>query len=180
MPIITPDDYQGEINIANTDEASVISNVNWFIDEYEPIYLGLLLGDTLASELIAGLAADPVLPIWSDLAAKLKPALLRYVYWFYQNDKIVYSSGQGSKKPNSENAANATSWGKMTTQWNKMAKLNFEISRFIRNSGDYPDFAQVEDYVPFYVNGWFDVNYYYYCFNRKPNPIYCFKNSMDI
>jgi hypothetical protein len=180
--IVNPDDFVGEINIANTDETAVIARVNWFIAKYEAKFLEEYLGEELSTAFLEGLAADPIEEKWATLRDKLKPAIADYIYYFYSNDSITYTSGQGDKKPQSENATNASSWSKMVRAWNEMVKYNFKNAKFIRlHPDDYPDFKNEGcDYFAFYINGWFYYDRFYECYGYEAHELYRFKNSLGL
>lgn len=100
MSLIDPSFFDGELNIANTDETSVLSVLQNYIDKYEPAYLKLLLGSTLYASLIAGLAMDPVPAEWANLknqllvingTSKVSP-IANYVY-FYLTRRSQSGSG---------------------------------------------------------------------------------------
>lgn len=169
MSLVTPADFIGEQNIPNTDEETTAGKLQWFIDEYEPQLLEVLLGSVLYADYLAGVLIDPLPQKWADLQQMVKRPIVCYVYYYFMNDNITYTSGQGASKPKSENAVGVQSWDKMVKAWNTMVNKNKKVREFIAN-GDYEtNFTDLPYYVwelPF-VNG---------C---RPS-IFMYKNSLDI
>lgn len=166
MSILTPNNFNGgEQNIADISNDGVQENLQVFIDKYEVKFLKELLGVTLANEFIAGLAEDPIEQKWIDLrdATDLKEMLKCYVYYWYTNYQITFSSGTGEVKAKNENSNMASAYPKMVLAWNQMVKMArvFDLSTEI-----YIDYVR-----PYWrrYESWFDgceVNEIFYYKNR--------------
>lgn len=139
MSLIDPSFFDGELNIANTDETSVLSVLQNYIDKYEPAYLKLLLGSTLYASLIAGLAMDPVPAEWANLknqllvingTSKVSP-IANYVYFYLTRRSQSGSGGALMTQALYENATVIDSKIETSRVWNEMNKLSFEVYKFI-------------------------------------------------
>lgn len=169
MSIATPADFIGEQNIPNTDEPAVIEKLQWFIDEYEPQLLEVLLGSVLYADYLAGIALDPIDEKWTDLQERVKRSIVCYVYYYFMNDNITYNSGVGNVKAKAENAISVQSWDKMVKSWNTMVDKNVKVREFISDGEYETNFSDLPFYVwelPF-VNG---------C---RPG-IFMYKNSLNL
>ena len=110
---LTVDYFIGELNIPNitgTSPAAVANanNLKWFITEYEPQFLEMLLGEDLYAEFLAGMAVVTPDAKWTALKNKiyltdtpngiyLSPAA-NYVYYHYQRDHITVTASTGETK----------------------------------------------------------------------------------
>lgn len=157
--------FFGDCEVGQLDQQAVQDKLNLFIAEYEPKFLGGLLGYDTYTQFKAGLLITPTIPqIWVDLRdgaeytgtdgfLKRWPGLLQpattpmvpkspiayYVYYWYQRALQTNSSGTGESKPASENAMPAGPGQKMVTAWNKMVELNIQLYDFLYIKKDtYP------------------------------------------
>lgn len=175
--------FQGENQIANTDQVPVQENLQLFIDEYESEYLQILLGPVLAAQFIAGITPVPVdpptdpvtyVPIeqkWLDLmdqiwvikgTSKVSP-VANFIYFYFVRRATYYNSGTGLQVPTAENAMLVDSKIECARAWNKMNKLSFNVYKFLK--------ANVSVYGPlpydlrFYGDDcffdWFDWSYWW-------------------
>lgn len=145
MSIITPAIFKGEITIAQTENPYMVTNVQDFIDEYDPKFLKELLGLALYNEFIAGLAVTPVEDIdakWIALRDEfdLQKMIAYYVYYWYKRDETTQSGGISENKPKSQNASPTNSVDKQVNAWNKMVDLT---RLFDLDTNVYPDFSRV-------------------------------------
>jgi len=180
MSIITYTDFKGEQLIAGLDNPGTRENLQWFIDEYEPEFLKLLLGEELSNEFVEGLVLVPVdpptnpptyLPIdpkWLALRDEtdLKRMIVCYVYYWYMDNLTTLTSRPGEVKPKNENSVPASNWGKQVKAWNKMAVKArlFDLST---------------DTYPYYVRPYWRC-YVYWWRHCPVSEIYYFKNTHDI
>lgn len=67
MALIDRTYFVGEINIPNTNQAAIGSQVDLFIQQYEDRFLNEVLGYTLYKALKAGMQVVPVAQKWTDL-----------------------------------------------------------------------------------------------------------------
>jgi hypothetical protein len=68
--LIDPSYFNGEINIPNVDQDSVLQNINWFINKYEPEFLQKVFGYSFYKTFIAGISTTlPNFPAqrWQNL-----------------------------------------------------------------------------------------------------------------
>lgn len=178
--IASPTDFTGEVNIPNADDAynGVAATVQSLIDEYEPQLLTELLGDALYTELKNGLAVLPTPDAkWVALRDKVKPLILKYVYFYYLEANIVQTTGIGAQATTSEAGNRASAWGKQVKEWNKMVKGNHSLVKFLTNNADYPDYKRPDYYEYDWVWGF---DYFLGCFGMRIPEIYTFKNSLGI
>lgn len=165
--IVSNDDFVGEIVIAQLSQKAVSDELAVFIDEYEPVFLKLLLGQTLYDEFIAGLGIDeqvedaenPPTPdqIWLDLKAQIGKSIAQYIYWQYIKNNNSQTSGIGQTKNGSDNAVPASPRFKMVKAWNKMVGTCFSVVAFINNDPD--------NYGDYYISNFYAYGY----FNRYCN-----------
>lgn len=161
--IIQPSDFKGENLIP--DMNIVAQNVQSFIDKYEPIFLRKLLGAELYDQLIV----TPITQRFTTLLPYLKPAIVDYVYWFYQSYQNTQTFGSGEGKSQKQNATNASVYPKMVRSWNEMVDLNRETNKFLRdNATTYPEYTIV---IPLYWEYWHECD--------RPE-IYRYKNSLGL
>jgi hypothetical protein len=140
MSIIDPTFFSGELNIANTDETSVLSVLQMYIDKYEPAYLKILLGETLYTSFVAGLALDPIPAQWTNLknqllvvngTSKVSP-IANYVYFYLTRRAQSGSGGALMTQPLFENAVTIDSKIETSRVWNEMNKLSFTVYKFLK------------------------------------------------
>lgn len=177
--IASPIDFTGEVNIPNSDDAytGVQATVQSLIDEYEPQLLTELLGEELYTEFKAGLLIDPIPEKWVTLRDKVKPMILKYVYFYYLEANIVQTTGIGAQATTSEAGNRASAWGKQVKEWNKMVRAAHELVKFLTNNDDYPDYTPPLYYDFEWVWG---ADYWLGCYGYKVPEIYTFKNSLGI
>lgn len=65
--IIDESYFYGNLEVAQKSFGPVLSNLQWFINEYEPKFLAKLLGYELSRDFQAGLIEDDPLTKWTDL-----------------------------------------------------------------------------------------------------------------
>ena len=170
--IVSPDDFEGEQNIPNTDETPTANKVQWYIDEYEPQLLEALFGSTLYTDFIEGLTIDPIPQKWVDLRdnTDLKRAIVCYVFYYYVNGNINFLSGNNTvSQAKMENAITGEVNAPMVLAWNTMVKRNVKVREFIAK-GDYD--TNYTD-LPQYDWEWPFVN------ECRPG-IFVFKNTLNI
>lgn len=141
MPDITT--YQnftaGEVYVGQIDSADVRANLAWFRVKYEKDYLLKVLGKTLYDSFMAGLSADPIITKWATLKTKVTPALVCYIYYYYQENEITNTVGAGEAKPAIKNAMLASANGKMVRAWNEMVNETCDLIEWLDdNVADYP------------------------------------------
>jgi len=180
MSIITYTDFKGEQTIADISNQGVMENLQWFIEEYEPQFLNLLLGDVLAAEFVAGLVLvpvdpptdpatyEPIDPIWLALRdeTELKRMLVCYIYYWYMENASTLTAGTGEVKAKNENSRSVSNWGKQVKAWNKMVQ---KARAFDLSTDTYPDY--VKPYWRKYPFWWPTC---------PVNEIFYFKNTLNL
>lgn len=153
-------DFKGEITIAQATVTPVNENVLWFINEYEPIYLRELFGETFAALFVAGInppVTDPITPVDARWTAILnlpgfKLAIDRYIYYWYMRDQAEQTVGTGTGRPKNTNLINVSARDKVSKAWYKMYRVNWQVLRFLECNPDiYPEFTLPQWYYPFSV-----------------------------
>jgi hypothetical protein len=160
MSLIDKTYFVGELDIANTSNASVEARLQWFIDKYEPEFLLALLGAALYANYIAGIVVtdpDPIPEQWIALqdVQGLKEAIACYVYFHYMRDRYTFSTGVGEVKPTAENATQENPSWKITRAWNEMTRWvrsNVIVAFINENVSDYPGWTAPEA-SGYYLNG---------------------------
>lgn len=67
MPLVDISFFKHEIAVAQLSQQGVQENLNWFINEYEPLFLQEALGYDLFAAFVLGLQEDPIAQRWLDL-----------------------------------------------------------------------------------------------------------------
>lgn len=144
MSIVVPADFIGDVNIPNTGDTylGTDSNVQFFIDKYTPIFLESLLGYDLYQLYLAGIAADPIDPKWTNIQTIAKPLLLNYIYYWFKRDEYTYSSGIGESKTKGENSTMVSPGFKMQSRWNEMVTGVYKTVKY----------WDVDTYGKYYIN----------------------------
>lgn len=132
MPLIDKTYFVGELDIPNTNNSNVETRLAYFIEEKQPDFLQLLLGELLYADYVAatvvaeGVEVDP---IWSGLiTADIKKAFAAYVYYYWARMNWTKTTAQGEVKPKAENSDVVYDSAKMVYAWNKIWP---QVSRFI-------------------------------------------------
>lgn len=144
--IITPDIFQGEITLGQTESLSVKENIKWFITKYEPLFLRNVLGKQLAAEFAEGLSDNPVNEKWEILAGMVKPALANFVYSQYMRNKITETAGSGETMHFASTSERVSPWGKIVRAWNEMADQLSVLHDILTNSDEYAGYCPEKDY----------------------------------
>ena len=122
--IVTPADFTAERNIPNTGDAynGVASNVQAFINKYEPLFLQSVLGATLYASYQTGIVpvTPPIPAMWTNLQTLLKPLIVDYVYYYFVRDQVEYNAGVGIVATATVNATRVSPSRKLWTAWNEM------------------------------------------------------------
>lgn len=125
--IVTPDQFIGEINIADTDKESIQEQLQGFIQKYEAKFYGMLIGTDLYVTL--NQHADDTTGDWYELKLKTQDACANYIYWYWMRNEHTYTSRIGEAKVKGQNSIMANPAEKMVRAWNEMVDLNWELVR---------------------------------------------------
>lgn len=160
--IIAPSDFKAEVTIAQTENPYMVTNVQDFIDKYEPKFLRSLLGLELATEFIAGLAVLPTPEEkWTYLRdnTDLKDMLKDYIYYWYKRNENTKSMGISEVKPKAENATTVDGNNKMVKAWNEMSNMAREFNLDI---AIYPNFKKANWFYNYFWHSRCGVDPIYY------------------
>jgi hypothetical protein len=91
--------FVGDLNIPNTSQAAIGSQVDLFIEQYEEQFLNEVLGYSLYKALKAGLQVVPVAQMWTDL--------IEGVEYTDANSKVRFWKGLVTQPPTVLNALDA-------------------------------------------------------------------------
>lgn len=185
--------FVGELNIPNTDKTEVLENFQLYIDEYEPKYLTLLLGPSLYASFTAGLAADPLDPIWTKLknqifvisgTSKVSP-VANFIYFYLVRRSTYDNSGIGLTQAKAENATIIDSRIETSRAWNKMNALSFSVYKFLKaNAATYGPLPYDLRYCNDFNEYWFDWSYWWgwfpYVYRRLIPEIYRPINALGL
>jgi hypothetical protein len=144
MSFVLPTDFIGEVNIPNNGDTylGTASNIQYFIDKYEAIFLENLLGYELYNLYLIGITpvavvptTDPItyVPIdakWLNIQTITKQLIVNFIYYYYKLDEFTYSSGTGESKSKGENSTIANPARKMVSRWNEMVNGVYKIVKY--------------------------------------------------
>jgi hypothetical protein len=153
--------FIGELNIPNTEKATVASQVDYFIEKYEREFLQKALGYSLYKSFTDGLLQDPVLPKWTQLLEGVeytslngrvnywnglvsqplsvinkKSPIAGYVYYWFMRNNFTQTAAMGEVKGTAENAINVSPGMKMEKAWNDVVKSVHAMRDFLRSNHD--------------------------------------------
>jgi hypothetical protein len=129
--IITPEIFEGEINIGQVEQEARKAQVQWFINKYEPLFLAKLLGKELADELLSAYALNPHDEKWDVLADRVRMLIAYYVYFFFQKNDATLSAGAGEAKTEVENGARVNNEYKILNAWNEMVEMTLKFREWM-------------------------------------------------
>jgi hypothetical protein len=124
MSLINLSFFQGEIYIGQISSVDVKENVNWFIHEYEPVYLLELLGQEIYDEYLS-----ETLDLSNNQA--LKKAIANFVFYHYTISNYAQNSGIGVTIPSSQNAMIVVPIQTSVKAWNRMVDYTDEAIKTI-------------------------------------------------
>lgn len=135
MPnIIDKSFFVGDLEIAQTTQVSVETNLNAFIASKEPEYLRLLLGDDLAVLFIA--TPSNYVAIRDGLVDINLPSIKRYiacyVYFFWMRQQSTMTTGSGEKTVKVQHSVDSTPYFKACRAWNEMVDYNRRFREYAK------------------------------------------------
>lgn len=145
--------FHTELFISNITESSEVeqaraAELQRFIDKYEPIYMNNVLGETLYSEFLAGLALNPIPAKWTALKAlfvdtsKLLSPIASYVYFYYMRNHATETTAAGEVTSVTENGEVVGANYKMVRAYNEASESADLIKEWLRsNIATYPTFV---------------------------------------
>lgn len=142
--------FRGDLEIPNQDASgyagtAIKSALNASIERFERELLLNLLGKTLYTEFVAGLAANPVEGKWTNLKSQLIDSenllspLAYYVFYKFRRQQLSVNMNGVEAVLQSENASNTSPNFKLTEVWNECRKGILDVIEFLNGSSDYPN-----------------------------------------
>lgn len=113
--------FNGDIAVGQKGGVEVGEALQWYIDEYTPVFLSKVLAVPAREAFEAGLAAGE--PDAVALADVLRPACARYIWVQYTLGRSSFSSGVGEIYLLAENGEPADYAPKVARVWNRMADI---------------------------------------------------------
>lgn len=113
--------FNGDIAVGQKGGVEVQQALQWYIDEYTPVFLSKVLAAPAQEAFEAGLAAGE--PDAVALAAALRPACARYIWVQYTLGRSSFSAGIGEIYMLGENSERADYAPKVARNWNRMADI---------------------------------------------------------
>ena len=165
--------FVGELNIPNTAQAAISSQVDLFIEKYEEKFLRDVLGYTLNKAFQVGLQQPVIDSKWTDLAYGVEYTALggkvtywrglidaisgnvsfdvspiaNYVYYWYQRNNHTQTATTGENKAVNENSTTASPSLKLVRAWNEMSIWICELVDYLNaKKDDYTEWADQDVY----------------------------------
>lgn len=180
-----------KINLPQVGTSDGLSDVNSFIEDYEPEYLRKILGYDLWKAFTDGIAGSGEPDArwsalldgaefsynsrsykWTGFTAKPSP-ISQYIYYMYLENGATDTVLAGTSTGNTDNATRTAPVMKMVDAWNKMVELNILLWNYLQaNKSTYPEWKH-EGYYP----TWYWPDYIGYCHR---NELFNRKNSLDL
>jgi hypothetical protein len=162
--ILNPSYFEGELTIAQAGEHTpsgfaLNSELQWYVNEYEPVFYRATIGETLYRQMIDGTEetesaseaeADMTEPEepnkWLELVNHTAKYAAMFVWIYYMKDLNTITSGSGQTVPEYESGFRKSPQPKMVNIWNKMMDNLFPMTQWVCDrKDDYPEFAPDED-----------------------------------
>ena len=183
--------FIGKINLPQTGNTDGRTEVEGFIEIYEPEYLKKALGYDLWKAFTDGITGSGTPDdrwvsllegaeftyngqknYWPGFEAKPSP-ISQYVYYRNQEDAAEDTTLTGTSTGKTENATRVSPSPKMIAAWNKMVELNVLLWNYIyANRSLYPEWSTTG-----YYDTWYWPDQVGHCHR---NELYTLKNSLDL
>lgn len=165
--IIDTSFFVANLNIPNSGDADIASNINWFINKYEQQFLQKALGYPLYKAYKANTSDQRFQDIlngkeytdwkgrlakWDGLMVNVtntqkQSPIANYVYYWYYRNNVTSTTGVGEAINTPENAKTVSPWKKVASSWNDMRKQVMILIEFIeQNTSVYPEWDPVDKY----------------------------------
>lgn len=154
LPAVSRD---AAVGVAHFTQSVGQANLDWFIVNYEPEFMEMLLGKNLYEAFVEGMSADTPLDKWIRLKEKIfvqtpyngqtfkySPAA-EYVLCKFLNRNNTQTSSKGQVKANVYETVNTDITLIQPQIWNHMSDQCLKIQQFICESGLYDDVALHQD-----------------------------------
>jgi|GEM_PF-4537575 len=134
--------FFNELKIAQKSQGEVSSLLNSYIGTYEPEYLGKILGNDFYELFKTGISNSEQRFVTLKDMLLVKPSpIAAYVFFYYQRDNAIISTGAGDATTKTENAIRVPERSRQVRAWNIMAKGSSKMIRYlIDNKEAYPEF----------------------------------------
>ena len=122
--LLTPSNFVGELTIGQLASPFVETNLQWFIDKYEPIFYHAVIGEPLYLKMVEGLPDGDELTEnkkWHDLKDRTIQYAAAFVWFHYVNNLMTATMGSGEFEIHAESATRKSPWAKMVHVWNEMS-----------------------------------------------------------
>jgi uncharacterized protein involved in tolerance to divalent cations len=140
--VVAVADFEGEVTLGQLNNPYTAAAVDVLINKYEPMFMRMCIGEPLYSELLAGLAANPIEEKWSDLKNRLLLPCTSYIYCYYMQLQSSKTTGQGLVDPELDSGRTVNPESKIIRAWNDMVSHVEEVQRFLKSSmATYPSFT---------------------------------------
>jgi len=150
MSLIDVTYFFNEFDIAQKQSPAVAERLQYYIDTYEVEYLEKALGEDFAA-LFNASVADPKYDDLQEMLKSKPSPIAAYVFYMYQRDEAIVSTGEGDARSKSENAARISETYRMTKAWNIMVRLTRRIHAYLnKNSDIFPEFGLA--YTDYYLS----------------------------
>lgn len=157
--------FTGDIQIKGIDNEGIVgtaaeANLNQFITQFEPEYLKMVMGETLYTAAIAGLAVTPTPAArWTALKNKFinsttkSSPIAEYCYYSMVRNSLSETTQTGEVQPKQQNAINVSNVDKQVLHYNRAIYAALIIIEWLyANAATYPEFDPTEIKVIGYMN----------------------------
>jgi len=135
-PIVQPEDFVDELEIANVDTDKVANQLTRMIEKYQEEVLEKILGRDLLALYEAGVQISPPAAQWGNLTKRVKPVIAGVVYYWYMRNNHTTTAALGEVKGKSQNSVSASPEYKMVKNWNDVVDAAFKCADYISKNSD--------------------------------------------
>lgn len=146
MAIIDYTYFISEITVAQRSQPEVLEDLNYKIDKYELNFLRKFFGVKMTKEFLDGLDNnvakwealrdggyyDNDSKFWMGFANDAKESIIaNYIYFYYNRDLFLQTSGSGAALPQDENATHVYPIHKQVRSWNEMVDWIVSLHEYL-------------------------------------------------
>ncbi|HWZ03032.1 MAG TPA: hypothetical protein VNX40_05425 [Mucilaginibacter sp.] len=133
----------GNVLIPDTD--MVGTNLTWYIQEYEPIFLKKIMGSDLYTAYLASPGDARFTAIIGTVGPPstgyLAKSLVNYIFYQYFEGVVTQTTTLGATQAKVKNAVRVSMWPQMVNAWNRMAESNRCFHKYmVDNAATYPEY----------------------------------------
>lgn len=114
----------------------LIADIRAYIDQYEPRFLRMLLGD--CARIPPEVFAKRLRPLLAQ-PDRGTSVIAKYVYFYYARDHATFNTVAGEKIKNTEESSRASAAARLVRLWNDMVDECYEIIRSVPGIEIHPD-----------------------------------------